>query len=162
MATKASKPANKQQAKPKAKAKPQTNPFADMFETFTKSMPQFPAAGLPGFDMDSAVKAGQANLEAIKEAGRITVEGVQTLAKRQQEMLTEAVSALQDSAKDLTSGNATDAMPNPLEAARKGLETSVANARELAEIASKSQTEAWSVLGQRWQDNVADLRKSAS
>ena len=132
------------------------NPFADMFETFTKSMQQFPSASIPGFDMDAVVKAGQANLEAFSEAGRITVEGAQALAKRQQEMLTETVSAFQDS------GTGSDAMSQPMDAARDGIEKSVANARELAEIASKSQTEAWGVLGQRLQDNIAAVQKSAS
>ncbi len=139
----------------------QTNPFSEMFETFSKQMSQFQPANLPGMDMDAVMKTGQANMDAISEAGRITVEGMQTLASRQQEMLTEAFTQFQDSAQSLTSGNGGDLMSKPAEVARENFEKSVANFRELAEIASKSQTEAWSVLGRRWQESVSDLQASA-
>lgn len=135
------------------------NPFADIFETFTKSMqlPQMnmPSFDMPSMDMDAVVKSGQANMEAITEAGRISVEGMQAVAQRQQEMLSEAVAELQETATD------SDAMSKPLDVARERFEKSVANFRELTELASTSQTEAWKILGQRWQDSVASLQKAS-
>jgi len=138
------------------------NPFADMFSKFTSSMQSFQPMSMPGFDLDALTKSSQANMEAFNEAGRIAVEGMQTLASRQQEMLSEVISELQDSAKDLASGGGSDMMSKPVEAARARFEKSVANLRELAEIAGKSQTEAWSVLGRRWQESIADFQKAAS
>ena len=138
------------------------NPFADMMESFTKSMQQFQPMAMPGMNMEAMVKTGQANMEAITEAGRITVEGMQTLAKRQQEMLSEAITEMQESAKDMASGQGSDMMSKPVEVARVRFEKAVSNFRELAEIAGKSQTEAWSVLGRRWQDGIADLQKPAA
>ena len=130
------------------------NPFADIFETFTKSM-QLPQMNMPSFDMDAVVKSGQANMEAITEAGRISVEGMQAVAQRQQEMLTETVAELQETA------TGADAMSKPMEVARERFEKSVANLRELTELASTSQTEAWKVLGQRVQENFASLQKAS-
>lgn len=138
------------------------NPFADMFDSFTKSMKSFQPMSLPGMDMDAVVKTSQANMDAISEAGRITVEGLQTLASRQQEMLAEAFSDFQETAKGVAGGNGSDLMSKPVEVARQSFEKSVANLRELAEIAGKSQTEAWTVLGRRFQESIADFQKSAS
>ncbi|MFN3233288.1 MAG: phasin family protein [Alphaproteobacteria bacterium] len=139
----------------------QTNPFNEMFESFTKSMGQFQPTSMPSVDMDSIMKSGQANMDAVTEAGRIAVEGMQTLASRQQEMLTEAFTDFQESAKGITSGDASEMMSKPVEVARERFEKSVANFRELAEIAGKSQTEAWSVIGRRWQESVSNLQKTA-
>jgi phasin family protein len=140
----------------------QTNPFTEAFESWTKSFGQFPTAGLPSFNFDSVVKTSQANIAALTEANRIAIEGMQAVAKRQQELATEAFGKFQDTAKALGEGKGADLFAKPVEMAREAFETSVANMKELAELAGKSQTEAWGVLGRRFQDSISELQGVAA
>lgn len=146
----------------------QTNPFTDAFETMTKSftqfaggMPSFNMGAMPKFDMDSVMKTGQANFAAFTEANRIALEGMQAVAKRQQELAAEAMSDFQETAKTITAGGGADVFAKPVEMARGAFEKSVSNMKELAELAGKSQTEAWGVIGRRFQDSMSELQAVA-
>jgi phasin family protein len=111
--------------------------------------------------VDSLVKTGQANIAALTEANRVAFEGFQAVAKRQQEMAAEALSELQETAKSIGAGKGADVFAKPVELARGNFEKSVANIKELAELAGKSQTEAWGILGRRFQESIAEVQASA-
>jgi phasin family protein len=140
----------------------QTNPLADAFSTWSKSFSQFTGTSMPGFNMDAMMKTGQANMAAISEANRIAIEGLQAVAKRQQEMTAAAISDFQETAKSMTATNGSDMFSKPVELARDSFEKSVANMKELAELAGKSQTEAWSVIGRRFQDSISEVQGAAA
>jgi phasin family protein len=138
----------------------QTNPFADAFDTWTKSFSQFQGA-VPALDIDGLVKTGQANIAAITEANRVAFEGLQAVAKRQQEMAAAAFSDFQETAKTIGAGKGADVFAKPAELARDTFEKSVANIKELAELAGKSQTEAWGIIGRRFQESISEVQASA-
>ena len=124
-----------------------------MLENLSQAMKQMSSMQMPGLNLGSLQDANKATIEAISEANRIAMEGMQALAKRSQEMAAEAVSDFQESAKsmgDLSGGS----LAKPAEMARANFEKAVGNLRELGEIATKSQTEAWTLIGQRMQQNV--------
>ena len=138
----------------------QTNPFADVFENWTKGFSQFTGA-MPGFNVDGLMKAGQANIAAITEANRVTLEGIQAVARRQQEMAAAAFSDFQETAKTIGAGAGADVFAKPVEMARGTFEKSVANMKELAELAGKSQTEAWGIIGRRVQESISEVQATA-
>ena len=132
----------------------QSNPFADMMDSLNQTMKQMSGMQLPGMNMEALQEAGKANVEAISEANRIAMEGMQALAQRAQEMATEAATDFQESAKAMADMDSGNALGKPAEIARGNFEKAVGNLRELAEIASKSQTEAWGIIGKRWQESM--------
>ena len=96
----------------------QTNPFADVFENWTKSFSQFTGA-VPGLNVDGLMKVGQANIAAFTEANRVALEGFQAVARRQQEMAAEAFGEFQEPAKTITASDllALKLISSPKEAA---------------------------------------------
>ena len=131
----------------------QNNPFADLMDAMNKTMSQMTNFQLPGLNMASLQEASQANIDAINEANKIAMEGMQSLASRSQEMANDAMKDLQASAQSLTDAK-DGSLAKPAEMARANFEKAVSNLRELTEIATKSQTEAWGVIGKRWQDTL--------
>ena len=132
----------------------QSNPFAEMMESLNQTMKQMSGMQMPGMNLEALQDASRANIEAISEANRIAMEGMQALAQRAQEMATEATTDFQESAKAMSDMDSSNPMGKPAEIARTNFEKAVGNLRELAEIASKSQTEAWGIIGRRFQEGM--------
>ena len=120
------------------------------------SMPSFDFSKLmeswriPGVDVPALLECERKNIEALTEANRIAFEGWQALMQRQADILKETMEQA------LSSAGQQDAN-NRLEIARQGFEKALSNMRELAEMAAKSQREAFDVVRKRWEDNVSAL-----
>jgi phasin family protein len=116
---------------------------------FTKLLQPFK---IPGVDFSSIVDRERKNIEALAEANRIAFEGWQNLVRRQSEILQDSMKRAVDDAKSQT------ALNNGAELARSAFETALANMRELAEIATKSQKDAFEVIRKRVEENMNVLR----
>jgi phasin family protein len=130
-----------------------SNPFID----FTKMLQQFK---LPGVDMASIVDARRKDIEALAEANKIAYEGMKALAQKQADILRTTMEEIQASAKGMTTGD------NPLanagqqgELAQQSVQKAFANMRELAEMAYKSQTEAFTIISKRAMQNIEEMKK---
>ena len=146
--SKDSKPAEKgtvsNESKPTEKGTAGETPFFD----FTKLMSQF---RLPGVDFAALVDRERKNIQALAEANRIAFEGWQRLVRRQAEILQETMK------KVVADAGQVDAMKRT-DLAKEGFEKALANMRELAEMASKSQREAFEVVRKRIEENVEGIR----
>ena len=131
-------------SKPTEKGGAGETPFFD----FTKLMRQF---RLPGVDFAALVDRERKNIEALAEANRIAFEGWQRLVRRQAEILQETMK------KVVADAGQVDAMKRA-DLAKEGFEKAVANMRELAEMAAKSQKEAFEVVRKRIEENVEGIR----
>ena len=124
-----------------------------MAKSTTKPLP------FPMFDADRLSAAQQRNLDAFASASQIVVDGVKAMAQRQSEMVRASVDQLV----------AANPVERPLEfqpadqiaAAKSMYEVAVNNARELAEIAMKAQSEAVDVLTKCAMANIDDLKSLA-
>jgi phasin family protein len=132
-------------AKESASAKKTSEfPFFD----FTQLLQPFK---LPGVDFAALVERERKNIEALAEANRIAFEGWQALVRRQTEILQESMKqAVADAQQE-------DAMKKRADLARKAFERALADMRELAEIAAKSQKEAFEVMRKRFEENVTSM-----
>ena len=131
--------------KPTKKGTTGETPFFD----FTKLMSQF---RLPGVDFAALVDRERKNIEALAKANRIAFEGWQRLVRRQAEMLQETMKkVVADAGKE-------DAKKKRADLAKEGFEKALANMRELAEITTQSQKEAFDVVRKRIEENVEDIR----
>jgi phasin family protein len=116
---------------------------------FNKLMSQF---RLPGVDLEALVDRERKNIEALARANRIAFEGWQRLVRRQAEMLQEAMKIV------VAEASQVDAKKKRADLAKEGFEKALANMRELAEITTQSQKEAFDVVRKRIEENVEDIR----
>jgi phasin family protein len=115
---------------------------------------------IPGFDMEAAVAAQRKNIEALTAANQTAVQGMQAVAQRQAEILSQAMSEVSAVAQQLSSAgsNPQELTAKQAELARKGFEQALANARELAEMVSKSNTEAFAIINKRVTESLQELK----
>ncbi|MDQ5908883.1 MAG: hypothetical protein QG599_976 [Pseudomonadota bacterium] len=140
------------------------NPFANVdFSKFdmskfdiTKMMGD---VKIPGFDVQAIMDAQRKNIEALNAANQTAVQGMQAVAQRQAEILTQAMNEISAIAQQLsTVGNPQEMSTKQAELARKGFEQALGNARELAEMVSKSNTEAFAIINKRVTESLQELK----
>jgi len=127
----------------------QSNPFAEL----TKLLEQFK---VPGVDPAAIIESGRKDLEALVAANKAAYEGLQALARKQGEMLQEAMQKIQAAAQH-ASGKAAEA--KPAELAREAYRKTLADMKELADIMRKSQAEAMTRVTDRAIEHLQELRK---
>src|SRR5471030_1160641 len=106
------------------------NPFCDLGKTFE----QFK---MPGVDMTSFVDARRKDVEALVAANKIAYEALQAFAHTQTDMLTQAMQAMQESAKGMQAPGAkggTADMTRHTEAAQKAWQKMLDDMKALAEM----------------------------
>ena len=111
---------------------------------------------LPGVDVAALVDWQRKDMETLVEANRQAYEGVRTLIGRRNEILQETLGQFQAAVKDATSS---EAIAKQAEAGKQGVQQVLANIRELAEIEAQSRNNAWKVVQDRMQENLANLQK---
>lgn len=115
---------------------------------------------IPGFDMEAAMAAQRKNIEALTAANQAAVQGLQAVAQRQAEILSQAISEVSTVAQQLSSAgsNPQELTAKQAELTRKAFEQALANARELAEMVSKSNTEAFAIINKRVTESLQELK----
>ena len=115
---------------------------------------------IPGFDMKAVMDAQRKNIEALNAANQAAVQGVQAVAQRQAEILSQAMSEVSMVAQQLASAssNPQELTAKQAELVRKAFEQALANARELAEMVSKSNTEAFAIINKRVTESLQELK----
>ena len=129
------------------------NPFADL----TNMLEQFK---VPGLDMAPIVEARRKDMEALVEVNKSTFESMQALARKQTEILTQTMQALQESAKGMVGSSAAKPdLAKQAELARDAYEKALADMRDLGEMARKSQTDAMAAITQRAAQSLQEMKK---
>jgi phasin family protein len=133
-------------------AKPEM-PFMDI----SKMMEQFK---MPGVDMEGLMNARRKDVEALMAANKHAYEGMQAMAQRQAQILQETMTEWQGAAKGLMSStDPTDVARKQGELAKQAFAKALENMRELADMATKSQNEAFAVISERVHENMESLKK---
>ncbi len=135
----------------------QTDASQSPFMDFGKMMEQFK---LPGVDINAIVEAQRRDIEALTQANKQAYEGMQGLAQRQAEMLQGAMGEWQAAMQDMAGKDPVPNTAKQTDLARQAFEKALANMRELAEMAARSQSDAWQVVQKRFQENLAEFRKA--
>lgn len=136
------------------------NPFMDV--DVQKIVGEF---RIPNVDVDAVVSAQKKNIEALTSANQLAVEGMRAVAARQAEILRQTGEELQKNMQTLMESGAPDAkMATSTELTKVGFEKAIANMKELSEMVSKSNAEAFDVINKRVAeslDEIRDLTKKA-
>jgi len=133
-----------------------TSPDASVFpgiEDLKKLIEKFQ---LPSVDIDALIDWQRRDMEALTEANRQASEGLKALVERRNEILRETLAEWQAAVKDATSA---EAITKRTEAAQQGVQKAIANFRELSEMEAQSRSNAWKILQERMQENMATLQK---
>jgi phasin family protein len=129
---------------------------ANLLGEIAKTVEQF---RLPGLDAGALLEGRRKDIEALAEANRIALSGMQELARKQGEILQATLQKLQALVQEVRTGLVQD--PTKLgDLVQKSLQETFGNVRDLAELARKSQTEAFRVVSERIQRNIEELRTS--
>lgn len=144
-----------------------SNPFLDM--DFTKMMSQMDFTKmmsemkLPGVDMTAVTAAQTKNVEAVVAANQRAIEGFQTLAQRQAQILQESMSELTQAMTALTSDPSPDVMARKqMDLAQGAMGKALSDMREIAEIMTESTTETFEVINKRVNESIDEARKALS
>jgi len=114
---------------------------------------------IPGFDMEAIMAAQRKNIEALTAANQAAVQGMQAIAQRQAEILSQAMSEVSSMAQQLAgAGNPQEMTTKQADLVRKAFEQALANMRELAEMVSKSNTEAFAIINKRVTESLQELK----
>jgi phasin family protein len=135
------------------------NPFANFdFGKFDVSK-MLSDLKLPGMNIGVLMDAQRKNLEALTTANKVAVDGMQAIAKRQAEIMAQALAEVTSLTQNLAgSTNPQEAGVKQAELVKQAFEKSLANMRELAEMINKANTEAFEVINRRFTESLEELR----
>ncbi|MEO5733563.1 MAG: phasin family protein [Rubrivivax sp.] len=133
----------------------QTLPFGDV----SAMMAQFK---MPGVDMSAIVEARRKDIEALMAANAETFESMQAVARKQTEILSEAMQGMQDAARSVAGGGAVDAAGKQAEVVRKGFEKTLADMKELADMTRDAQSDAMALITQCATRQMRDAKAGIS
>jgi phasin family protein len=115
---------------------------------------------IPGVDVSAIMESRRKDIEALVAANRQAYEGMQKLGQRQAEMLRDAMAEWQSTTMQMMSGQNLGAGAGmQAELGKRALDRALANMRELAVMATASQTQAWNMISKRFQDSLEELRQ---
>jgi len=127
-------------------------PFVDI----TKILEQF---RLPGVDINAIVEARRKDVEALTQANHIAYASMQALAQREAEILQQTMAEWQGAMAGMAGKTPQEMAARGTELATQAFGRALANMRELAEMASNSQSQTYEILNRRFQENLEELRK---
>jgi phasin family protein len=142
-------------------ANPTTTTTKNGLSDVTKVMGDF---RIPGIDLEAAVATQRKNIEALTQANQLAVEGVQALMRRQVEITRQAMEDFSAMFRDLVQpngGSPEDRFAKQAEYSKHAIEKGLSNAKELAELVAKANTEAFNVLNKRVTESFDEVRDFA-
>ncbi len=116
----------------------------------------------PGLDVDSLMAAQRKNLEALTQANQLAVEGAQAVARRQVEIARQAVDEASGLLREWTQpGAPEERLAKNAELAKHAFEKGLANVREITELLTKANSEAFGVIQKRVAESLEEIRDFA-
>jgi phasin family protein len=121
------------------------------FNDFNKLLTQFK---VPTLDTSAVVEAQRKNIEVLTN-----VEGYQAMARRQAEIINEAVEEAAKATKELSTVAAPqERFAKQAELSKKAYESAVANTRELVEMSAKSNSEVVELINGRVSESLEEMK----
>jgi phasin family protein len=116
---------------------------------------------IPQFDMSRLMEHHQKNLEAMTKSWQAMASGASEIAGKQRAIFEEAV-------KDVTAmvqnykpgGSAQEIVAKQAEFAKKAMEASITNTRDIAELMQKSTGEAYRIVQDRMKESYEEIKAS--
>ena len=107
----------------------------------------------------SIAASGRKDLEALIKANRKSYEGLQAVVQRQTEMLRDSITAWQGTVKSLPGSDPKEGIAKLDAMGKAAFKQALDDIRELADMAAKSQAEAFEIVRERIANNVDEVKK---
>lgn len=122
----------------------------------------FTNLNIPGLDVQGLLEAQRKNIEALAEANRLAMEGMQAVARRETEILTQAMSEAQKASATVRSASGPrEIAAAQVDIAKEAFEKAIMNMRELAEMVQKSNVEACNIINRRVAMSLEEIKAHA-
>jgi len=141
-----------------ASAKKAAPDVADMLNPLKGMADRLQGLNLTG-GAGKLLEAGRKDLAALMEANEKSYQGLQTVVQRQTEMIKSAISEWQAAAKEMPGKDPKENLAKLDELGRQSFQRAIDDIKELANLAAKSQADAFDVVRQRIQSNVDEVTK---
>ncbi len=110
-------------------------------------------------DTNALMAAHRRNMEVFSNANRLALEGAQAVARRQMEIMQQSVAELTEQVRDLASPETPQAKAaRQAELVKKSYERAVANIKELSDLIQRSNSEALTVLSDRFKEAMDEVK----
>ena len=130
-----------------------------MVDEFSNFLKQYK---LPGVDLDMLVASQKKNLEALTSANRSAFEGLQSIAKRQAEILQETMNEASKAVDQLSkAGSPPELAAKQAELAKGAFDRALSNMRELADLVTKSHEQAMNTINSRISTSLDEIKDMA-
>ena len=147
-------------------SKPSTNPFfeADFSKLgdFSKLMDVSKMMGefkMPSFNFEALMTAQRKNIEAMTAVNQAAYESIQSLARRQAELVRQGFEeATSTMSAVMSSPSPEEKVIRQAEASKAAVDKCLANARDIAETITKCNTQAMEKVSARLNESVEELR----
>lgn len=114
---------------------------------------------LTGLDFETVLSAQRRNLEALTAANQAALEGWQSMAKRQADVLRQSVEEATAAMRDLlAAGSPEEKAARQAELAKAAFGRAIANVREISEMLVRTQNEATDVIGRRVAEGLDEVK----
>jgi phasin family protein len=137
------------------------NPFADLFKNdmFKNGAEIFK----PNFDLNQPLTQLRRNAEALTEVSQMFAESAQEGFRTGTESLRNNVETVLKNSKDVfTSGSPEASLAKSADLLRSIYESTLSNVREMTEMATKCNFEAFEVLNRRASETISELSQPAT
>ncbi len=123
----------------------------------------FSAFSFPGFSVEAVMAAQRKNVEAFTQANQLAIEGVQAFAKRQVELAREAFEGAPAFFKEMSSPTPPqERIAKNAEIVKATFEKNLATAKELGDLVTKANTEAFAVITKRMTESFEEMKDVAA
>ena len=117
---------------------------------------------VPAFDFNGAFAIQRRNIEAFSAASQLISEGFQAVSRRQAELAQAGVEDFLATTKEVISSSSPEAgAAKQADFAKKSIQSTLDNVRELTEMFSKPQAEAMDILSKRAAEGMEEWSKAA-
>ena len=116
---------------------------------------------VPGVDVESMVASQRKNIEALTEANQLVIAGVQAVMKRQAEILKASMEEARSVASEIMVPGSPEAKAaKQAEVVQTAFQAALANMKELADLVTKSNTEAANVISKRVAEGLDEIKSA--
>ena len=135
--------------------------FTDMSKMFADMdvSKMFGDMKVPGVDWQAVMASQQKNIDALTEANQRLFEGAKAVMQQQTEVMQKSMAELTAAAQDMMKeGDPQEGARKRFELAKSSFEAAVANMREMADVAGKSNSEAMNIINKRAADALEEIK----
>jgi phasin family protein len=137
--------------------------FSKFYTDFNKAAADFGKLFVNGkapmFDIEALIASQRKNVEALTVANQLAFEGVQTVLRREAEIVRDAVEEMAKVGREFAAASSLeDKLAKQAEIAKSSFETALANLRELSGLVQKTSDQAVSVISKRVVDNLDEVK----